>query len=185
MLGGPALLTLLTLLGMATWEESSPYSEWGASNGVGRDIGAIHSLALLTSSEGSFLEDFASLLALEMQGMFQGTILERKAESEYMPFKHAFLPGAKPKPGGRMSLILVSARLRTAAPFIALAFPLALPLATINLRYAGPPLILLGFINGRLHPCSAAPNLCSPSVAPGTGWLLLATLAVSKFSCLS
>jgi hypothetical protein len=57
MLGGPALLTLLlTLLRLATWEESSPYSEWGASNGVGRDIKAIHTLALLTSSGGSFLE---------------------------------------------------------------------------------------------------------------------------------
>jgi hypothetical protein len=81
MQGGPALLTLLlTLLRLAMWEEPSPYSEWGASNGMGRDIRAIYSLALLTSSGGSSLEDFTSLLALEMRGMFQGTFLERKGK---------------------------------------------------------------------------------------------------------
>lgn len=47
---------------------------------MGRDIRAIYSLALLTSSGGLSLEDFTSLLALEMRGMFQGTFLERKGK---------------------------------------------------------------------------------------------------------
>jgi hypothetical protein len=64
MLGSPAFVDL-TLLWLSPWEESSPCSEWGAGNGVGRDIKAIRSLALLTSSGCSFPEDFASLLALD------------------------------------------------------------------------------------------------------------------------
>lgn len=96
--------------------------------------------------------------------MFQGTILERK----WKDIVHIGLRWVK------NGCSLYCAR-----------FPLALLLANINLRYAAPPLILLGFINGRLHPRSAAPNLRSPSVAPDIGWLLLVALAVNKFSCLS
>jgi hypothetical protein len=59
-----------------------------------------------------------------MQGMFQDTFLERKAEREYVPFKHAFPPGAKPESGEgcRLSSCWVSVRLRMAVPPIALAF---------------------------------------------------------------
>ena len=81
---------------------------------MGSDIRAIHSLALLTSSGGSFLEDFTSLLALEMQGNVPGAFLERKGGDVIHIGLHWVKNGCS----------LYCAR-----------FPLALLLATINLCY--------------------------------------------------
>src|SRR5271155_2174461 len=101
MLGGPAL-DFVNFAQAGRGKSLPRTASGGASNGMGRDIRAIHSLALLTS----FWRLVPGRLYFFVGFRDAGNVL-----------RHLF--GEERE---RMSFILVSARLRTAALFIALSF---------------------------------------------------------------
>jgi hypothetical protein len=103
---------------------------------------AIHSLVLLTAPEFLFWEDFASLLA-RCRERSKTSFWKGRLKANIYPSSMLSRRGATPESVRRMSsvclfLILVSARFSLHCA----GFPLALLFATINLRYAGPPLVL-------------------------------------------